>query len=65
MASVNRKMRRAAERGKDVSRMRFKERSHGGKLKDFERPHSLNIFADHYDNGEIGLVFPRKGGQEV
>ena len=67
MASVNRRLKRAAERGKDISNVRMKARSHGGRLKDYQRGYSVNLFADRYDDGELDLNFlnRQRGGVEV
>lgn len=67
MASVNRRLKRAAERGKDISNVRMKARTHGGRLKDYQRGYSVNLFADRYDDGELDLNFlnRQRGGVEV
>lgn len=67
MASVNRRLKRAAERGKDISNVRMKARTHGGRLKDYQRGYQVNLFADRYEDGELDLNFlnRQRGGVEV
>lgn len=67
MASVNRRLKRAAERGKDISNVRMRAKSHGGRLKDYQKGFSLNLYADRYEDGtlDLSLVNGQKGGGKV
>lgn len=67
MASVDRRLRRAAERGKDTSNVRMKARTHGGRLKEYQRAYSANLYADRMTDGSLDLTFLNvaRGGAKV